>query len=260
VLYADAPGSQPEAPPGGGVVWWDAQRLRLHAEESGGVRQQRLLAADEGGVRAEAGVAAHARWGAARSRVRTAAAVRAVPTIAAGVLAAGDADGPWASRAVTIEEAPIDADRPHGVAFGTLVHGVLAVVDLEADRAEIERLTRVEARVQGAPESYVAPAIVAVERALAHPLVREAARAARKGDCRRETALSLRLADGTIVEGVVDLAFCGAGDDRAWTVIDWKTDVELGERLPIYRRQVALYAEGIARATGDTVRAVLLRV
>ena len=61
-----------------------------------------------------------------------------------------------------------------------------------------------------------------------------------------------------LVEGAVDVAF--REDGGAWTVVDFKTDVELAGRLEEYRRQVALYAQAIARATGRPARGVLLRV
>ena len=66
------------------------------------------------------------------------------------------------------------------------------------------------------------------------------------------------LPDGTLVEGVVDLAFEEHG---AWTVIDYKTDREMavaGEDR--YRRQVALYATAIAHATGAPASGVLVRI
>ena len=80
---------------------------------------------------------------------------------------------------------------------------------------------------------------------------------ARAGRCRREVPLVLRLEDGVLVEGVADLAFA---EDGCWTVVDFKTDVELGSRLAEYRRQVALYARAIAAATGQPATAVLLRL
>ena len=43
-------------------------------------------------------------------------------------------------------------------------------------------------------------------------------------------------------------------------MIDFKTDQELTGTLDIYRRQVALYADAIATATGLPARALLLRV
>jgi ATP-dependent exoDNAse (exonuclease V) beta subunit len=56
---------------------------------------------------------------------------------------------------------------------------------------------------------------------------------------------------------VIDAAFL---EDGGWTVVDFKTDVELGGRLEEYRRQVALYVDAVARATGVAARGVLLRV
>jgi ATP-dependent exoDNAse (exonuclease V) beta subunit len=69
----------------------------------------------------------------------------------------------------------------------------------------------------------------------------------------------VRLDDGTLVESVADLAF-REPDGSGWTVVDFKTDAELAERLDRYRRQVALYARGVAQATGEPARAVLLRL
>jgi ATP-dependent exoDNAse (exonuclease V) beta subunit len=68
----------------------------------------------------------------------------------------------------------------------------------------------------------------------------------------------MSLADGTLVEGVVDLAF---EDDSGWTIVDYKTDRELaaaGEER--YRRQVALYAAAVSQATGKPATGVLVRV
>jgi hypothetical protein len=43
-------------------------------------------------------------------------------------------------------------------------------------------------------------------------------------------------------------------------VIDFKTDQELAKHLDVYSRQVALYAQAIATATGQPARPILLRV
>src|SRR5207247_6377765 len=96
----------------------------------------------------------------------------------------------------------------------------------------------------GASADETTAAMATVTRALAHPLVRRAALAA---SCRRETPVAIRLADGVLVEGVVDAAFV---EDGVWTVVDFKTDVELANRLDEYRRQVALYAAAIAGGAG----------
>ena len=115
-------------------------------------------------------------------------------------------------------------------------------------------MAALEGRLLGASAEETSAATGTVVRALAHPLVRRAASA---GSCRRETPVAIRLDDGVVVEGVVDAAFLENG---VWTVIDFKTDVEIAGRLGEYRRQVALYAAAIARATGAPARAVLLQI
>ena len=93
---------------------------------------------------------------------------------------------------------------------------------------------------------------------LKHELLVRARRADARGACRRETAVTLTLDDGTLVEGVVDLAF---EEDGAWTVVDYKTDREIatdGEEQ--YHRQLAAYALAISRATGAPASGILVRV
>jgi hypothetical protein len=99
-----------------------------------------------------------------------------------------------------------------------------------------------------------------VRQALAHPLLRRAAEAAQGGRCRREVPLALTLDDGTLVEGVADLAFYEDDASPAWTVVDFKTDRDLAGRLPEYRRQLGAYAAAVARASGQPARAVVVHV
>jgi ATP-dependent exoDNAse (exonuclease V) beta subunit len=79
----------------------------------------------------------------------------------------------------------------------------------------------------------------------------------RAGRCRRETPVAGHAADGTLLDGVLDLAF---EDEGGWTVVDFKTDAEIAGALGRYRRQVGLYASLVARATGKPVTAVLLQI
>src|SRR5439155_573530 len=95
--------------------------------------------------------------------------------------------------------------------FGTLVHAVLAVVDLDAGPEEVARVAALEGRLLGASAEETSAATGTVVRALAHPLVRRAASA---GSCRRETPVAIRLDDGVVVEGVVDAAFPRRGWPR----------------------------------------------
>ena len=251
------------------VVWWDPSRLRLAVEESVGLRQQKLLQVDEGGVRSDAGHRAHAAWQDERTRVRgeggrpalrvTTATAYATKTAASAATVPADAGAARATPEVAIEIVEAQPGRPRGVRFGALVHAVLGTVDLDADRRVVESVTRVQARLLGAPEAEIDAAAETTVRALAHALLRQAAAAARAGDCRREVPIALCTGDGTLLEGVADLAFRD-GTHGGWTVVDFKTDHEIAERLEEYRLQVAVYAAAIARATGQPVRAVLLRV
>ena len=63
--------------------------------------------------------------------------------------------------------------------------------------------------------------------------------------------------DGTIVEGVVDLAFAKTGYGRSSTTRPIEIESEGEDR---YRRQIALYATAIAQATGSRATGVLLRI
>ena len=134
---------------------------------------------------------------------------------------------------------------------------MLAAVPLDADAAVIADLGQQHARVLDAAEVEVADAERVVADALQHPLLARAREAWRDGRARREVPVSLREASGTLVEGVVDLAF---EDEGGWTVVDFKTDQELGTSLEAYVRQVQIYAAAIARATGRPATGVLLRI
>ncbi len=73
----------------------------------------------------------------------------------------------------------------------------------------------------------------------------------------------LRSMGRTLAGTLGDLAFLERDSDidpGAWTVVDFKTDKELDVALDVYRRQVALYAEMVTRATGKVAVPVLVRV
>ncbi|TMB18502.1 MAG: ATP-dependent deoxyribonuclease subunit A [Deltaproteobacteria bacterium] len=237
------------------IVWWDPATLALDVQESVGLAQQKILAADERGVRAEEGVRAHAAWQAERERVRADGSAPSLHVVTATEHAAVGA-APVAEVAVESVDTP--GPRPHGKRFGTLVHAVLAAVELDADRAGVADVAALQGRLLGARAEEVEAAADTAARALAHPLLRRAADAARAGRCRRECPVGVKLAGDVVVEGVVDAAFLE--DGAGWTVVDFKTDVEIAGRLEEYRRQVGLYAEAVRRATGGPARGVLLRV
>jgi ATP-dependent helicase/nuclease subunit A len=160
-------------------------------------------------------------------------------------------------REVELVELERRIDRPSGARFGALVHAVLAVAQLDVERRQIEPTVVLQARILGATTEESAAAVAAVKAALKHPLMERARAAQAAGKCRRETPITLREENGDLIEGVVDLAF---EENGTWTVVDFKTDVELSGRLDSYRRQVGFYAEAIERATGKGAVGVLFRV
>lgn len=163
--------------------------------------------------------------------------------------------------AVALETVPGKrAGRPRGKRFGTLVHAMLASVNLRGDPTHVQRVGANHARLVGATPEERDAAIVAVRNALAHPLLVRAAAAEDRGALRREVPVVVGTAAG-LVEGVVDLAFSDAADGtETWTVIDFKTDAEIDHRRPVYEAQVREYATAITAATNAPSRAVLLIV
>ena len=233
------------------VVWWDAQEDALDREMEGGVRSFDLLRKDGN---AQPNAEAHERW---REQRKAASARGAEPTLSVQTAtarsieqaASGEPARPIALEAV----AGRDSGRPGGRRFGTLVHAVLAGIDLRAKPDAIARAAAAQGRIAGAPAEEVLAAARAVEAALRHPLLEAAAAAV---ECRREEALVHRLADGTLLEGAVDLAF---RDERGWTVVDFKTDAQPGKKAE-YSAQLVLYCAAIEAATGLPARAALLAV
>src|SRR5262249_38414276 len=154
-------------------------------------------------------------WQAERERVRSAGSQPMLRVMTATERASSSTE----DTEVELQDAALAGTRPHGLRFGTLVHSVLAAVDLAADRAGVAATAALQGRGVGATADEIAAGTEVGTHALAHPLLRGASGGA---VCRRETAITSRLPDGTVVEGVVDAAFDG---DDGWTVIDFKTDV-----------------------------------
>ncbi len=150
---------------------------------------------------------------------------------------------------------PIAVNRPNSRRFGSLVHAVLAAIDLRAaDAARIRAIATNQARLLAGTPDEVDAAVVAVQRALAHPLMQRAAAA---HTLRREIPIVLDTAE-VMLEGIIDLAFC---DGDVWLVVDYKTDPELLPEIRApYEAQVRTYAAAITAATGLPCSAALLLV
>ena len=267
-------GAQGTAPPGGSVrpglhksrvgthavAWWDPGVLTLDVEEKVGVRQQRLLEADESGVEVALGEESYARWKEARLAAVTQASRPSIKVETVTAFAARPSLSELDLAGVQIERVQrFGADRPSGRRFGALVHAVLATVDLDASPDEIGEVAEANGRLIDATREEIDAAVTAVRGALKHPLMQQATRALA---LRRETPLQHQLEDGTLIEGVVDLAFeeNTPGDFNGWTVVDFKTDREIEIAQNQYRAQVAAYVEAVRVTTKSPARGFLLVV
>jgi ATP-dependent helicase/nuclease subunit A len=235
------------------VLWWDPAQLDLDRHALGGLRQQRLLVDEGAGPAARQNDAEHAAWQLRRGSAleRGSAQKHGVRSVTALAQLEGEA------AAVRVERSAAErAGRPAGKRFGSLVHLLLADSRFDAGAERLAALARLHARGLGASEAEQAAAVLAVQAALGHELLQRARAGTRHAF---EAPICVRLDDGTLAEGIVDLCFREAGAPARWTVVDFKTDADPGAE-PTYARQLALYARAIAEATGEPVEAVLLAV
>ena len=168
----------------------------------------------------------------------------------------GRASTPTPARVTVIDVR--GAEVVGGARFGELLHGVLASAPVAGDRDAYRRAADVYARILGSPDVERDAAVEAALRVAGHDLMKTAAAAQARGHLRRECPVTFTMLDGTLLEGVVDLAFEEGGE---WMVVDFKTDREISQvGFERYSRQVAMYAAASSAATGRPASAFLVRV
>jgi ATP-dependent exoDNAse (exonuclease V) beta subunit len=239
--------------------------LEHRADDGRGLRREDLIARDASPEHVAADRAALDAWTARREATTDSGARPSLLVQTATEFAAQEAapDIEDLARDVAIEDTGALDARPSGRRFGTLVHAVLATVPLDASIDDVRAGAELHATLLAATDEERGVAAVAVDRVLRHPRL-AAARDARAAGRRvwREYPLSIVTTPrsstvAVLVDGQCDLAY----EDRdGWVVVDFKTDVVLSASDDAYRRQLAHYADAIARATGRPARGVLLRV
>jgi ATP-dependent exoDNAse (exonuclease V) beta subunit len=237
------------------VVWWDPTLLDRPGDDSRGLRRDDLIAKDARPEDVAVDRDRYAAWQRARAETIERGTKASIEVMTATEWVK---QKPGLSPAnVIIENASIVEARPSGRRFGVLVHALLAAVPVDATATQVRDLATLHARVLGAPEEERDAASATVERTLKHRILAEARAAQAAGRaCRREAPISV-VRDGVLIDGQIDLAF---DSDAGWTVVDFKTDAELGAAEADYRRQVALYAEALTAITGRPATATILRV
>jgi ATP-dependent exoDNAse (exonuclease V) beta subunit len=257
------PGLHRPVPDGAQVIWWDPTVLTLEVEEHAALRHQRILEVDPDGAAAATSEQNYAAWKEGRQALLNRASQPSISVQTVTALARLGASKHLRARPpVQVERIERDdVERPTGRRFGALVHAMLASIELNAGADAIQASAGINGRLVGATEDEVKAAIVTVSAALEHPILRRAAASATKGGVRRETPVLLTLDNGSLVEGVVDLAFReDIPEFTGWTVLDFKTDREFATSADRYTAQVSVYSEAIRAATGVLSRGILLLI
>jgi ATP-dependent helicase/nuclease subunit A len=239
-----------------GVVWWDPRVLTLDVPQRFGIRQEELLQEPSDPQAPRHDLRRYEDWRKGWDEVRERAGAASV-TFSTVTAEARKDPSPRPAPAVELIELPRERERPSGARFGALVHATLAAVPLDAGSSQLADFVSLHGKVLGATKEEMEEAVVAVERVLAHPLLGRARKAWLGGQCRRETPITITESDGTLLEGILDLAF---REDNQWVVVDFKTDRELENALEPYFRQVALYATAVSWATGQEAVPIIMRV
>jgi ATP-dependent exoDNAse (exonuclease V) beta subunit len=219
------------------VFWFDPALLDLKGQKDEGLAFQDVLVGPP-----DDGLRRYGEWQQQRASMVERGAVPEYQILRA-------AEGgytPGSTLEIEVVTVPrLAGGRPGGRAFGRLVHALL-----EQAGPPMETAARAHARAVGAAAADIPAALEVVSAALAHPLML----AASACTCCREMPLLLKLDDGALVEGRVDLAF---RDESGWVVVEFKTDT--ADQLR-YRRQLQLYAAALSQATGLPVKGVLFEV
>ena len=231
------------------VTWWDPFTLRLDVPITLGIPQRELLGKDAPEGVVETDLANYQSWRAGRDATIEEGAVplRRVQTAIERSMSDGE------SSAVDVVSIRRDPAFRHGARYGSLLHAVLATIDLDGSTETIRAVASLQGRILGALTEEVEAAVSTAMEVLAHPLMQ---RAARSANLRREVPLTVAEAD-VVIEGVADLAF---EEKDGWIVVDFKTDAEIGDRLQTYKRQIGVYVEAIAKATGRPAAGTLFQV
>ncbi|MFA5506203.1 MAG: UvrD-helicase domain-containing protein [Vulcanimicrobiota bacterium] len=228
-------------------VWFASTRLNLKKHATAGVRQDEvlvdLITKEVDPEVVEEGRRGFQEWERAKEEALQNAAL---PTI----VIRGPKEAGTSVEKVRVGRVERESGRPVGPRFGSLIHAVLENLSLQASTDEVSEMVHRQGRIYGAPEVELAAAELAIVRALSHPVLVRARHAA---VCLRESPLNYRREDGTLVSGIVDLAF---KDSDGWAVVDFKTD----EALPGYLRQVGAYVEGVEALTGEPTEGWVLLV
>ena len=240
-------------------MWWDPHVLHLGAVSSFGLRRDDLIVKDGDMFAVEERMAEYERWRRERADVveraqQPSLRVQTATAWAAAAAELGIDDEIAAAGTIEVVALSGAARRPRGARFGTLVHAVLATIALDASMDETRSTAEMQGRILLSTTEEIQAAATVASAVLNHDIMLRAKRAA---TLRRETPVTWLQKDGTMIEGVLDLAF---DEDGVTTVVDFKTDHELSAGESRYRAQVQQYVAAVTRATGRPAKGILFKV
>lgn len=233
-LHHPRDGTQP-------VVWFDPAVLQLEVAKSPGVENEQVLSGTA--EQAVQGLQLYEEWKSARAaRIDSGSVPRFRVAVAERMGRAAEAER-IPVETITL---PVEPGRPAGRRFGRLVHDILQ----RADRLEeVSGLARIWGRRHGATVGECDAAAAVARSALEKINVLVPDNAQRL----REAPLLVRLEDGRLVDGRIDVAWSNGSQ---WTVVDYKTDRRERRRVG----QLQLYGLALQQATGLPTRGIVLEV
>jgi ATP-dependent exoDNAse (exonuclease V) beta subunit len=257
--FRQPPTANRQPSPDYSVVWWDPHILHLNAASTFGLRRDDLIVKDGDMFAVEERMAEYERWRRERADAienaqRPSLRVQTATAWAAAVAELGIDEEIASAAAIDIVELAGAARRPRGPRFGTLVHAVLATVALDASPGDVVATAETQGRILLSTAEEIQAAAAIGSAVLGHELM---ARARRAAVMSREAPVTWLQKDGTMIEGVLDLAF---EENGVTTVVDFKTDHELAVGESRYRAQVQQYVSAVERATGKQAKGILFKV
>jgi ATP-dependent exoDNAse (exonuclease V) beta subunit len=223
------------------VVWFDPATLALRVSKSEGVEHEDVLSGTT--EQAVEGLRRYEEWKEGRAQRLERGAIpryRVASAETHGTVAEAE------RFPVEIVTLPVAANRPTGRKFGRVVHDILQHAGSPGEAAA---LADVWGRRHGAGEEDRTAAAEVARQALEYTAKAIPAGAERY----RELPVMVRLEDGTLVDGRIDLAW---RDEDSWMVVDYKTDRREKRNVA----QVQLYALALQRATNFPARGLVLEV
>ncbi|HWC98125.1 MAG TPA: UvrD-helicase domain-containing protein [Candidatus Sulfopaludibacter sp.] len=223
------------------VVWFDPAVLALRVAKAEGVENEQVLTGTP--EQAVEGLRLYQEWKDARARrLRDGSVERYRVEQAESFGKAAEA----AHIPVETVTLPLAMGRPTGRKFGRVVHDILQHAGSAEDAAG---LAEIWGRRHAVTQDDCRAAAEAARQALEYLAQAMPAGAERH----RELPVMVRLADGRLLDGRIDLAW---RDASGWTVVDYKTDRRDKRNLS----QVQIYAWALEQATGAPARGIVLEV